>query len=159
MGTAKRQFDLLLLLEWMAAIAFLAALLAGSAFEAWWTTEFFATLPADDSALETWLDEQGHDSIRVWRDGSSITLQKRNRFVPIDSLSELPKPPWQALGYPALKGMRGGAHWRLFSGSPYLWIVGFGLLIGLRFYRSRQAARRKLNKDFCGEEQEPPHRD
>ena len=41
----------------------------------------------------------------------------------------LPKPPWTELGYPSPTGARGRFNWTLFSGSTYLWLSGFGVLL------------------------------
>ena len=146
----RRQFDLFLLLEWIAAIAFLAALLSGAGSKSSWTTEF-ASLPADDTALEAWLNEHEYGRVRLSRDDSSITLQKETRLFPFATFEQLPNPPWQELGYPAPNGKRGSINWTLFHGSSYLWIVGFGILIGLGQLRRWGMTRRKTNVENCDE--------
>jgi hypothetical protein len=135
----RRQFDLWALLEWTAAVAFIAALLAGSSGAASWTFDF-AQLPADDLTLQRWLDEQGHRDVQVLRDGLSVKLRSEQSvwlFANPTFVNQLPQPPWPELGYLAPHAMRGATSWTLFSGSTYLWIVGFGVLLLLGHIRRR----------------------
>ncbi len=159
MRTGKRQFDLPLFLQWIAAIAFVVALLTGSGGSGAWTYDF-AALPVDDTSLIQWLDSRGHRYVRVSRLGNSISL-----WMPTgvwrstdDAIQRLPSPPWQQLGYPAPGVMRRSSTVAIISGSPYLWLMGFAILIGLGFWRSRLTARRMTNKENRGESPKQPHR-
>jgi hypothetical protein len=126
----KFRFDVFTIVEWTAAIAFICALLAGSGGKAAWTTDF-KRLPPDDSALLSWLEEADRKDVTVSREDNSVTLEVETGVISgvFNSLKGLPKPPWQELGYPLPQGTRGSTSWTLFSGSAYLWIIGFGLLI------------------------------
>lgn len=133
----KPRFDLFALLEWTAAIGFLFALTAGAGGTVSWTTDF-ASLPIDDSALQAWLSEQNRRDVRVIREENSIALE-RNRTSMFDQVdfNTMPKPPWTELGYPAPQGMHGSFEWHAFSGSPFVWISGFTVIILLHWIRRR----------------------
>jgi hypothetical protein len=139
----RRQFDLWILLEWTAAVAFLAALVSGSHGQVSWFYEF-AQLPADDRALESWLEGQGHHDVQVIRNGQVILLRSIRRsweFADPSFAFGMPRPPWSQLGYPAPRAMRGTSSWVTFSNSPYLWIVGLGTMTLLAFFRRRRTLR------------------
>ena len=101
-----RQFDLFSVLEWTAAIAFVVAVLSGAGAQISWTYRF-STLPSDDVALEKWLVQNDNGNIRVKRHEDTVTLEKRSRaFMPV-RFDDLPRPPWQDLGYAGAKGQGG----------------------------------------------------
>jgi hypothetical protein len=129
------------MLEWTAVVAFLVALLARSNGQATWSFDF-AQLPADDSALVRWLERRGHRDVRVLRDGLTIKFESQQSawvFTDPSFASQLPRPPWTELGYIVPHAMRGTSNWTFLSGSPYLWIVGFGILLLLGHFRRRRA--------------------
>ena len=143
MPNLKPRFDVFTLVEWTAAIAFICALMAGSGGRAAWTTDF-KSLPRDDSALLSWLEEMDRKDVTVTRQNNSITLEVKHGILTgifitgiFSDFDRLPKPSWQELGYPPPQGMSGSASWTWFSGSAYLWIVGFGILILLGRIRKR----------------------
>jgi hypothetical protein len=133
----KPRFDLFAILEWTAAIAFVCALCAGAGGKSAWTADF-TSLPADDSQLQAWLESNGHRNVLISRERNSVTLVSHSGvFSGIRRAFNVPKPPWQNLGYGKLLGMRGSMQWTMFSGSPYLWLAGLGVLIALGLIRRR----------------------
>ena len=136
MRSNKPRFDLFAIVEWTAAIAFICALLAGSAGTTAWTTHF-KSLPPDDSNLLAWLEQQERRDVKVTREGNSISLEMKTGVLAgiLARIGDLPSPPWEELGYPVPQGMGGSTSWTLFSGSAYLWIVGFGILFLLGYLR------------------------
>jgi hypothetical protein len=151
----KPHYDLFAIVEWTAAIAFICSLLAGSGGKATWTSDF-SSLPPDDSTLLSWLEERDRQDVDVSRENNSVTLEASTGVVAgiLSSFNALPKPPWQELGYPPPQGMRGSTSWKLFTGSTYLWITGFGILLLLgqirrRYIKPRQLQRRggELHRD------------
>ena len=138
----KPRFDLFSLLECTAAIAFLAALLGGSGGVTSWSYQF-TKLPPDDSALETWLDEHGHDNVKLSRDETSVKIVEKSSLFTRVSFDQSPTPPWQEMGYSPPTSTNISISWTMFSGSPYLWLIGFGILILLGVIRRRFITKKK----------------
>ena len=137
MGFTRPRFDLFSLLEWIAAIAFFFALLAGAEGTATWTSDF-ASLPADDSALHVWLSEQGRGDVSVKRQNNSIVLEMdTTTLASLRHFASLPKPPWTQIGYQVPQGFAGSFSGRPFNGSTWLWLSGIGILVALHWYRRR----------------------
>jgi hypothetical protein len=134
------QFDLLAMLEWTAVCAFVFALFAGSGGKVSWTVDF-TTLPPNDVALRQWLDQNRHARIELTRSDLSVTLVHRTGWSSVFTndigFSSIPHPPWKQLGYGVQTGIRGSNSWQMFSGSMYLWLAGFAILIGLGIFRRR----------------------
>ena len=142
MAKNRLRFDLFAVLEWTAGIAVICALLIGASGRAAWTTDF-KSLPQDDSTLLSWLEEQNRKDVMVTRANNSITLEMKTGALTglFNSFDGLPNPSWQELGYSTPQGMGGSTSWTLFSGSSYVWIVGFGVLILLGQIRRRFITR------------------
>jgi hypothetical protein len=126
-------------LEWTAAIAFFCALLAGANGSSSWTWTF-ANLPANDSLLRSWLESQNRSDVVVSRDGNSVTLLSATGVL-AGIRNNVPQVPWPQLGYVSMQKMSGSTKWSLFSGSPYLWLAGFGVLMALGIFRRRYINR------------------
>ena len=141
MAKKNRRFDLFSILEWTAAIGFFCALLAGSGGYSTWTWKF-QTLPPDDLNLCSWLDSQNRSDVTISRNGNWVTLSAETGiFGGMRDAFGIPKPPWQQLGYLSIQSMGGSAKWKMFSGSPYLWLVGIGMLVALSLFRRRYITR------------------
>jgi len=136
----KLQFDLFSIFEWIAAFAIIFALME-DAGQKGTSTSVFPSLPRNDSILLSWLEKQGRKDVKVMRESNSIMLEVKCGILH-SILERLPTPPWQKLGYPLPLGISITTHSRLFNHSPYIWFIGFGILLLLRLFRSG-----RLHKD------------
>lgn len=142
------KFNLLTLLEWVAGAAFVAALFANSG--GYETAEHkFSNLPADDSALRAWLDDETAEGITIERTGNKVRLRKAVgvwKAIMVERGS-IPAPPWTELGYPVPTGNTWSMNWTLFGGSLYLWLAGFAILLILGQVRRRLTGKGDRARD------------
>jgi len=134
----KLRFDLFIMLEWMAGICFALALFAGFSREDSRTYQF-TSLPSNDTALEDWLVKNARGAVSLSRKANSVTIEQKSTGFPIRH-ENLPKPPWEDLGYSGQALMASSSGLRLYNASGVVWLIGFGILIALGQIRKRYIA-------------------